>query len=415
MLERTRLAVRRLLTMANLFENLHEAYGEGEALAAREPLGYRLFPSATLTFADCLRFSNLAAEAFIRELDLKKGERVLLMIPEPVELLLASVSLMKAGGIAVPLPYGLSGEEASRRAAGCGATLAVVDGRLLAERPGLSRCMPGVERVMASGPRSRAPEGVPSLDAALDASSGFFLPYTLKPGSVVGLFHTRMRDASLKAVMATNEMILGTRRLFAPWALCGPGRRFLSALSPVGTGGFATAVAALLAGIRVAFTAEGDTGPLAAALASERPHVFAASPEQYSRLLQAGGVGAGARGVWLWLCWGYGLAREEVAELGTSGGGERPVPAPVVEIGDVDGNAAMLALKLSFRGWIWPREGRGMVIPPNRVRTGGGEGAGERQARVLAARGPAVTPGYWNDLEGTLSAKRDGWLYLPTR
>ncbi len=81
MLERTRLAARRLLTMANLFENLAAVYGDREVLDLAEPLGYRLFPSDKLSGGDCLRFTNLAAEAFIRDLDLKKGERVLVLIP----------------------------------------------------------------------------------------------------------------------------------------------------------------------------------------------------------------------------------------------------------------------------------------------------------------------------------------------
>jgi long-subunit acyl-CoA synthetase (AMP-forming) len=40
-----------------------------------------------------------------------------------------------------------------------------------------------------------------------------------------------------------------------------------------------------------------------------------------------------------------------------------------------------------------------------------GDPPGCRDGGELIIRGPAVTPGYWNDVEGTLEAKRDGWLH----
>lgn len=416
MLDKTRLAVRRLLTMSNLCENLYELYGEREVLRLAAPARYRLFPSQDLTYGDCLRFTNLTAEAFINDLDLKKGERAVLCISDPAELLLVSLALMKAGGIAVPLERGSPEDEMRRCAAGCGATLAVMDGRLLAERPHLAAGMAGVERSMASGPCREAPAGTPSLDRAMEGSSGFFLPYTLKPANVAGLFYTRMRDGSWKSVMATNQGLLAPRRA-APFLLpARPGDLCLCALPLTSMAGFAAATLALAMGLRLSFVDEGEPEAALRALAGEKPAVFMGTPRIYARLLEAGASGRDVSSVRLWFCSETALNRDEAAALGRLGAvriGPLRLPAPVVEAYDAGGNAIMLALKPWLPGLAWEAGSPGVVLPPNRMRTVDGSDRRSKQSRggELAVRGPAVTPGYWNDLEGTLHIKRDGWLH----
>ncbi len=407
MLERARLAARRLLTMANLFENLSGLYGSREAVAAEQPLGYRFFPSSALGYRDCLHFTNLAAEAFIRRLDLKKGERAVLCVPEPAEKLLLAAALVKAGGIAVPADHRLPAEEMARRVLGCGATLAVVDGSLLAERPALAESMPGVERIMASGPRRRVPEGVPSLDAAMDASSGFFLPYTLKPDNVVGLFYAPMRDGSRKAVMATNRMLLGpqlTASLFLPVRA---GDRCLCALPLDTLAGFSAAVLALTMGLHLRFLASADGCSQRECMREERPRAVMAGPEFLSGVFAARTGEPGLAEARLWYCAG---------ELPDPAGSPRPrgLPALLVEAGDARGNASIFALRASLlagrRGLRLP----GIVLPPNRAGVVNGAGRKAERGRNggAAVKGPAVTPGYWNDLEGTLEARRGAWLLI---
>ncbi len=402
--------MRRLLTMANLFENLCESYGDREALAFSGPACCRGFPSERFTLGDCLRFTNLAAEALIRELDLKKGERVLLCLSDPAEAFLVAMAVIKAGGIAVPVEAGIASGELRRRVEGCGAALSLADGSLLAARPDLAEVVTKRGRLMACGPRGRVPGGVASLEEAMERSTGFFLPYTLKPGNVVGLFHHETPPGRLRAVMATNEMLLGPRRVAALLPTFRPGAPFLAALSPCTLAGFAVAVTALASGMRLSFIPGDNPRAALAALEGIRPAVFAAEPGLYSSMLEEAGSG-GIPFARLWLCCGYGLSREEVLELGQNvveGKGRWRLPTPVLETWDAGGNAVMLALKISFGSRVWPRADMGLVVPPNRARL---LDKGRESGRVLAIKGPAATPGYWNDLEGTLAAKRGGWLF----
>jgi len=416
MLQRTRLAARRLLTMANLFENLADVYGDREVLDLVEPLGYRLFPSTTITCGDCLRFSNLAAEAFIRDQDLKKGERVLILTPNGGEFMLLAAAMIKAGGVVVPVDHTLPVAEIRERAAGCMASLALVDGRILEERPELVGSIPGIERCVATGPRSDAPDQVPSLDEAMQVSSGFFLPYTLKPSNVVGLFYKELREGSLKAVMATNQGLLGPQLWAASLMPSRPGDRCVHAMGLNSVSGFSSAVLGLCMGLHIRFTPLPDPGRILDAVEADKPAVFMAASETYPELLQAGAGGRDLSSVHLWLAAGEPLpplVPEEFRDFSCARLGRPQRSAMFVEAYGAGGRATMLALKPALSSIAWPEGCPGLVLPPNRA------GVFDREGRLvkhggegeLAIRGPAVTPGYWNDVEGTLAAKRDGWFH----
>jgi len=408
--------MRRLLTMANLFENLSGIYGGLEALALDKPLGYRALSSRSLTFRDCLHFTNLAAEAFIGDLDLKKGERVVLCIPEPADSLLVSAALMKAGGIVVPLDHGLPAGEIAHRVQGCGATLAVVDGKVLAERADLADSMPGLERMMVSGPRLQAPDGILSLDKAMDLSSGFFLPYTLKPSNVVGLFYTGMQDGSLKAVMATNEGLLGPQRWATLLFPTRPGDLCVCAASLRSMAGFSAAVLGLCMGLRLHLLPHLEPESILEVMEAEKPAAFLGTPEIFASLLKAGASGRDLSTVRFWFSAGGDLPPQVVEWFQAFSSPRLGVlrrPACFVETYGAGGNATALTFKPASPFLAWPAGCPGLVIPPNRLAVvdEAGRPLGRGKEGELVIKGPAVTPGYWNDVEGTLAAKRDGWLY----
>lgn len=413
MLEKMRPASRRHLTLANLLEKLAEARGGAEALTAGISAYRGLSAPTGLGAGDFLRLTNLAAEALIREWDLKKGERVAVLARDPGESLLISLAAIKAGAIVVPLPPELPEEELARRMEGCGVSLIIADGAFLAACPDAPGSLRREGRLAACGPREAVPPGAVSLHEAMERSSGFFLPYTLKPSSVVALFHHPTPPGKPRAVMATNEMLLWPGRVAAFLPFFRPGGLFLNALSPLTMAGFAASLAALLCGMQLDFLGEAETVPGTENRDGWTNVVFSASPRQYIRMLEAGVGGFGAASLRLWLCWGYGLSREAVAELGMYAAGKGRFPAPVMEACDAEGNAVMPAVRFSLRNRVWPRDGFGMAIPPNRMRVVHGSRSGEAGGRVLALKGPSVTPGYWNDLEATLEARKGGWLYCP--
>jgi len=412
--------MRRLMTMSNLFENLYDIYGNRRIMRLAGPPAYYIFSSPELTCGDCLHFTNLAAETLIRDLDLKKGERVVLCVPDAAEMLLVAVALIKAGGIAVPIDHELPAGEIRRHVQDCGAALAVVDGGVIAGRPDITANMRGVERIVVSGPRSRVPDGMPSLDEAMDRSSGFFLPYTLKPSNVVGLFRTVMVDGSLKAVMVTNEGLLGPQRWAAALLPTRPGDPCVHTVSMFSSQGFTASVLGLCMGLHMHFLQDPPAELALEILEAERPAAFIASPETSASMLQACTQGRNLPSFRLWLITGIDLPHGMSAEsrsLPSIRSGPPYPPSRTVELYCAGGNATVLALKPYLPCFTWPEGCPGLVIPPNRMRIVDELGRQVKRGEdgELAIRGPAVTHGYWNDIEETLAAKRDGWLHTGIR
>jgi len=383
MLDKTRLALRRDLTAANLFENLAPRYGPLAALSFREPR-YHKFPGKSLTYRDCLRFTSLTAEAVIRELDLKKGERVLVATPEEAELLLAMAAVVKAGGVAVPETRGPGAPGLGRRLRECGVTAALVDaatwgdGGLPAEVGGMPL------RVMFLGPSSVAPQGHAVLDRSMEACEPLFLPYTLKPGNVVALCLATEdpfgRGERELALMLSNRGLLQAARSILPLLPLRRGRECRCRASLRRPSGLFLAVAALLAGTTLCFPDEA-----------------------------AGAEGEeGAEGAGLLVSGRCAVSAVRTAEE-VNGGEEALLHLSLFTAGE---RATALSLRLSLRlgGRVFSLPW--VTVPPNRAavldEVGGRVAEGEEGE--LAVWGPAVTAGYWNDLETTFRSWRDGWL-----
>ncbi len=414
------MVMRRTLTMANLFENLAEIFGDREAVILDEPPGYSLYPFSRITYSGCIRFTNLAAEAFIRDLDLKKGERVVLYGLEPAEQFLVAAAVIKAGGIVVPMRTGLEDGEMRERVRGCGAELAVVDGKALARRPDVIERMPGMRRITVSGPPAEIPRGVHSLQEAVSRSSGFFIPYTLKPSNVVGLFHRVMEDGSTKAVMVTNQGLLGLHRAAALLFPHRGGDTAVCAFPPESAGGFLAATLTLTMGMRLRLVPDAKPELVLEECVKRGPSVFMGSSEVYSGLLEAGAAEYDLSSVCLWFAAATDIPRNVIDSfrgLGSMQLGTLRMPAQFVQFFDAGGNATMLTLKPSLPFSGRPEGGTGPAVPPNRMQvvddTGRRVMLGEEGELVI--RGPAVTPGYWNDIVGTLAVKRESWLYTGIR
>ncbi|MFW6113705.1 MAG: AMP-binding protein [Actinomycetota bacterium] len=413
MFRKLRFAFRQLVTMSNILENLVEVYGDREVMCFASPLGYRRFPGRRLFNSDCILFTNLVAEALIRELDLKKGERVILHLSDERELLLLALAVIKAGGIVVPLNREMPWEEAREYAAGCLAGLAVVDE---GQRPGI----PGVDRWMMTGPREDVPAGFVSLDEAIDSSSGFFIPYTLKPNNVVGLFPSFRSGDKPRPVMMTNQGFLATQRIAAFALPLAPGKLAYLDLPLCRAMGFASAVVGLCAGAGL-YIPDGGTEGLASSISRSGCDAFMGTPSSYSALLGEGtGINALSE-VRLWSNAFTGLPHiyNDIPGLSNSSRpGPLKLPAAYAGFYGIP-ETGILTLSPAISGLRLPRGCLGMVLPPTRVKIADerGRGVPRGEKGELLVKGPNVTPGYWNDMEETFRLRSGSWLHtgIPSR
>ena len=176
----------------------------------------------------------------------------------------------------------------------------------------------------------------------------------------------------------------------------------------------------LAMGLRLCFVPDSMPELILEACVKHEPTVFMGTSGAYSGLLQAGAVGDDLHSVRLWFAPGADMQKKVVDTfrgLGSMRLGALRLPALFVQSFDADGRATMLALKPSLPFVGLPAGVTGPALPPNRMRVV--DDTGHRVMRgeegEVAIKGPAVTPGYWNDIAGTLAVKRDGWLHTGIR
>ncbi|MDQ7976301.1 AMP-binding protein [Paraburkholderia sp. SARCC-3016] len=119
----------------------------------------------TLSYAQMAERSNRVAN-FLRGLGVGRGDRLLLMLPNRVELWDTMLAAMKLGAIVLPATTQLSADDVRDRVQLGGATVAIVDGAELAKFDALD--VP-LTRVCVGAPR----DGWTDIAAAYEASSSF--------------------------------------------------------------------------------------------------------------------------------------------------------------------------------------------------------------------------------------------------
>jgi len=382
-------ALRRQPMPPNMLESLGDCFGEDTPfILDSQPMSYR----------DAVLFTNLVAEALIRDLDLKKGERVLLVNPDPKDFFLLSLAIIKAGGILVPMDGSLDGQEIRRRSELCMVNLAIIDGRTLSRDPGLADLLSDPERLLVSGMRP-VPDRKP-LYEAVSEGSGFFIPYTLKTTSVVGLFF-RNREPEGKPIMATAQMLVSGSKLVAPMLPLSEGSLVMSAAPLRSISGFSAALLALSAAGKLRFMDEGNCRRMLEGIEEERPAMFIGPPQTYAGMLKEGASERDLSSVGVWFS--TGITSDQTAQtfrrFGALKIGPLEFPAAFIQMVFSNEAAGIIGVRL------WPGGGRLVSIPPNRIRLDKGG------TQELLLRGPGVTPGYWNDLPKSYEAIRNGWFH----
>lgn len=407
MLERTRLALNGNLTLANLFENLAVLHGPLRALPLPDGRYHNLTDNP-LTYRQCLRFTNLAAEALIRDLDLKKGERVLVATPDRGESLLATAAVVKAGGVAVPEAVVPGASGLGQWLEDCGVTAALVDAAAWKERGLPSRAGGHPLRVMLLGPPDGMPGGCAVLEESMRTCDSHFIPYTLKPGNIAAIFRVSgiasgSREKRDLAMMVTQRGLMQTARTLLPLLPLRRGEVCLCRLSLNRPSGLFLALLALMAGTELRFVE--DAARVAPSSSTTPDHPGCPS---------AVGPGAGVEEMpetgGDFLMTGACLVSADESGRMTAGKGRGPfLRLSLFTAGE---RATALRVRLSLRLGGRAVSLPGITVPPNRaavLREDGGR-AREGEEGELAVWGPAVTAGYWNDLGTTLRSWNEGWF-----
>ena len=198
------------LTVSNICERLAEAYGEAPALYDDGTGSTAVVGDGTLSYRGLRDVTNRLATVLIRNHDLKKGERVLIACENQAHALVSFLSVVKSGGLAVPLPLRLPPSSSSRIVEVGRPALVITDyprfaGMSLAAA--WSGEVTGARDILTLGGCAGVGRESRSLEDELAAADAFFFPYTMKGGDLLALYFS-LRGDEPRGTMITERSLI---------------------------------------------------------------------------------------------------------------------------------------------------------------------------------------------------------------
>jgi len=154
------------------------------------------------TFADMGRLSDRAA-TLLRRLGVRKGDRVVVMLPRIPEWQIAMVACLKLGAVPIPCITMLTAGDVAYRVEHSGATAAITTAENISKFDGL----PGVEVKVSVG----GGEGWTDFAAALGAEAEGFDAPAIAAGDPAVLYYTSGSTGKAKGVLHASRAIFAWR------------------------------------------------------------------------------------------------------------------------------------------------------------------------------------------------------------
>lgn len=361
LLRRASLAAGRDLTLGTLLDRLAAVHGE--RLLVDEAGG------TTRTYREA---ADLVAR-WAGAVEIRRGDRVVVALPNGYDQLLACFAVARAGGIPVPLNDKMRPDEVEHVVADSGADLVL---RRTAELDG------GATR-----------PAVPT-----------------EPDDVAAIFYTSGTTGRPKGARLTHRAVLGTLGPGALWPAALRRDEAVVGLPVAHIMGFVVLAGLAVTGIPVHVFPRFDAGDVLDAIERRRSTIFVGVPAMYRMLLEAGAHGRDLRSVRVWGS-GADAMPPDLARQFQRMGATATLPLVGVSVGEAlfveawgmveTGGAAIGRISPPFL------EGPALPLPGYRLRVDAPDdtGAGE-----LLVKGPGVLAGYHGDDAATAAALDEGWL-----
>lgn len=402
------LALRRGLDAGNLTERLARTYRDRAAF--RLPERSAVAGARALSFADVDRAVARLATALGRA-GVRVGDLVALVPSNGCDFLLAWLSVVRAGGVAVPINPLLKPAEVRSLVGRSGAATVLGDPVTLRRAVGAKRALPRVERWLSLG---RAP-GATDVAAAARRVRKPSPPVPVAPDTVVSILYTSGTTGQPKGARITSGGLLSLLSAAAlhPTGLPGSVRRAVTALPLAHVMGLATALGLMIAGIANHMFPRFDAEAVLEEIERERAELFVGVPAMFRAMLDAGAERRDLSSVKAWASAADVMPRDLSRRFQRMGRLAGPVPALFLEAyGMVELAGAAVAKIVPPGPDVLPERFAGVPLFPYRVKVVDGRGREVPRGRVgeLCVKGPGVLEGYHEDPAATAGVLAGGWL-----
>jgi long-chain acyl-CoA synthetase len=400
------------INTTNWIDKLAEVYGNFAVIHLDQPFDYPFMQTEYLGYRDILEFMNRAGNA-LKSMGVKKGDRIVLVPGNRIELGLLNLACQKIEAVPIPVNYMYKGQEIRSIVEDSGAEFLITDLEVFQENMGDRSIFPSLRECLVF--EDAAPEGCRSLGAMMDEASPELTPGAGRnPRDVVQIFYSSGTTGSPKGALLTRLGHLYLLRLaLGTGALVGGLRKTLMVTSlPLAHIMGMTLLYFRLAGSAPwYFLNNFDPRQVLELIQEKRAAAFIGVPAMYSMLLAQRPEDYDLSSIVLWGSAADAMAPEVMERIRAlcPPRGRLPLFFEVygqVESGGITG-VRFISAKNTGKPHLRTAPLMGTKI---RVVDESGNPVPKGEVGELEVKSPLVASGYWNQPEASNSAFHDGWL-----
>jgi len=348
----------------------------------------------------------LVANGLAQKLGLRKFDRIIISLTNRLELAVFTLAVFKAGGIVVPVNYGLKAGGIRYIASNCGAKIIVSEPDVFKWNIGDKEKIPSINHWIFCGEKSRG------LDWGIDYASlqngmnpeQFDTMVNIIPDDVVMIAYTPGTTGKPKGAMITGRNLTALKRI--RFMLSAIRREHLSLLTiPLcHIFGLVSVLGSIRSGQTVIILRFFEPKKVLNIIQERKVTGFVGVPAMYAMMMKSGAENYDLTYVRFWMSGADAMPVNLINQFKRMSGGKFIEGYGLAETAPV----------VTVNAWFMHKTGTiGIPIPGIKVRIMDENGRMLRRREVgeLVVKGPNVMKGYWNDSERTLDAFRFGWFH----
>lgn len=409
------------ISMSNWLDILAGVYGDRVTVHLHDrEMKYPFFTGTEITYNDALMFVNRIGNG-LTSVGITKGDRVIVITSNRIELGLACFAVMKIGAVAVPLNFMFKAPEIRYIAENSGARAMIIDRDVYHLNVKDQAKIPGIDTWVLLAKEDEVPPGFHSFSRLMADASPVLEPIVLDDEEVVIILYTSGTTGFPKGAMLTNAGFSRVVRRFARLAaLLRTPRTYLGVFTlPVAhIMGYIMMIANLSIAMPWVFISRFDPYTVLEALTKYQATLFLGVPAMYTMLFQAMDSVPGKYDLTSMRFWGSAadaMPVEYIRRLKKTGGARLlGIRLPAVFF-EGYGQVETLGITTMRRSWIFGSHTPGCVGKPARrvkVRIVDEQGRDVKRGGVgeLWVKGPRLMKGYWNAPDMNRKVFVDGWF-----
>jgi len=401
------------VSTTNWVDKLAEVYGNFAVIHLDEPFDYPFMRTKHLGYLDVLEFMNRAGNA-LKSIGVKKGERVLLITGNRVELGLLNFACHKIEAVPVPVNYMYKTQEIKSLVEDSGARVLITDNEVFANSIGDRNAFPSLRECLVL--EDDHPPGCSSLGRMMEKVSPDLEPARGRDlREVVQIFYSSGTTGTPKGALLSRRGYLNLIGGMLMLGALAPGSRrdlLVTSLPLAHIMGMALFIIRLASSTPWYFVNRFDPERILSLIQKKRATSFIGVPAMYSMLLNSAPQNYDLRSVLLWGSAADAMPPELMQKLKSLNHRQHFLfPLFLEAYGQVE-TGGITSFRL-FRLSHWSKSRSVSVpFPTVKVRVVGESGETLPRGKIgeLEVKSPMVTMGYWNQPEANQKAFHGRWF-----